>query len=101
MQSFDVKITIPEEYVLIKKIEYEDLIKNDLTGKYLSVKDICELTGKSQTFIRENLLDNPKRLKEIEAFSHFPQSQGDRWSFKAKEMREYLDKEFLPILRRV
>lgn len=100
MQSLDVQIHIPEDFILIKKVEYEDLIKNDLTGKYLSVKDICKLTGKSQTFIRDNLLKDPKRLKEIEAFSHFPQSQGDHWAFKAKEMREYLDKEFLPILRR-
>ena len=100
MQKIDVQITIPEEYILITRAEYETLSENILLGKYLTLQDVIEHTGKSRTWLEDNLLNHPERMKQLEPFTHFPQSQGDRWAFKAKEMYEFLDREFLKILKR-
>lgn len=100
MQTLDVQIKIPDDHILITRTEYEDLTSNVLLGKYLTLQDVMEHTGKSRPWLEANLLSHPIRKKQIEPFTHFPQGQGDRWAFKAKEMYEYLDREFLKILKR-
>ncbi|OZT77148.1 DUF771 domain-containing protein [Salinicoccus roseus] len=99
MQKLTATIPIPENYVMITKVEYEELQKNTLLGKYLTLQGLVELTGKSKPWLDEKLLSHPRRMKDIESFTHFPQSRGDKWAFKEKEMRDYLDKNFLDILR--
>lgn len=100
MQNINVTIQIPEEYVMITKVEYEELSSNILLGKYLTLKDVIKHTGKSRSWLEENLLSHPYRMKQIEPFTHFPEGRGDKWAFKTKEMYEYLDREFLKILSR-
>jgi phage pi2 protein 07 len=36
----DIIITIPEDLVMIKRVEYEGLKQNELPGVYWSVKDL-------------------------------------------------------------
>lgn len=100
MQTLDVKISIPETHVLISVDEYNDLKERELTGKYYTIKDLVNLTGKSESWLYDNLLNNPCRRKDIRKFTHYPKGKGDRWLFKATGLREYLENEFLEILRR-
>ncbi|WP_213810642.1 DUF771 domain-containing protein [Jeotgalicoccus sp. WY2] len=100
MQTLDVKISIPETHVLISVDEYNDLKERELTGKYYTIKDLVNLTGKSESWLYDNLLNNPYRRKDIRKFTHYPKGKGDRWLFKATGLREYLENEFLEILRR-
>lgn len=100
MQTLDVKISIPETHVLISVDEYNDLKERELTGKYYTIKDLVNLTGKSESWLYDNLLNNPYRRRDIRKFTHYPKGKGDRWLFKATGLREYLENEFLEILRR-
>lgn len=100
MQTLEVQIKIPEDHVLITRTEYEELNSNVLLGKYLSLQELIEHTGKSRSWLEDNLLNHPIRMRQIELFTHFPIGKGDKWAFKAKEMYEYLDREFLKILER-
>ncbi|WP_271396842.1 DUF771 domain-containing protein [Salinicoccus roseus] len=100
MQTLKTTIPIPEHLVVIDKVEYEELQANTLLGKYITLQDLVEHTGKSKPWLDEHILSHPRRMKEIEDFTHFPQSRGDKWAFKAKEMYQYLDKNFLDILGR-
>lgn len=98
-QKLEVSIAIPDQYVLVTKIEYNELKEKSVMGRYLTLQDLMDLTGKSKPWLNEKLLSHPRRMKDIEPFTHFPQSRGDKWAFKEKEMRDYLDKHFLDILR--
>lgn len=100
MQTLDVKIPIPDTHVIIPKEVYEDLRDQELTGQYYTLKDLSNLTGKSRTWLYENLLDNPHRMDQMKEFTHFPQGSGDKWLFKATELRKFLESNFLNILRR-
>lgn len=100
MQSLQVKIDIPESHVLIEKAEYDHLRDQENLGKYYTMKELSELTGKSSQWLKDNLLNHPIRRKKVESFVHYPQSSGDHWAFKATEMRQFLEDEFLNILKR-
>lgn len=100
MHVLEIKVPIPETHVLISKEEYEDLKENELLGQYYTMKDLVRLSGRSESWLKENLLDHPERRKEIKDFTYYPSGKGDRWLFKATGLREYLENEFLEILRR-
>lgn len=100
MTILNVQIPIPETHVLIEKSEYEELKNNEVFGQYYTMKDLQRLTGKSDTWLYENLLNNPHRLERMKSFTHIPQGRGDKWLFKATGLRDFLESEFLNILRR-
>lgn len=99
-QFLEVKIEVPDTHVVIPKEVYEQLRKQELTGQYYTIKDLVNLTGKSKSWLYDNLLNNPYHRKDIRKFTHYPKGKGDRWLFKATGLREYLENEFLEILRR-
>lgn len=93
-----LSIEIPEEYVLITKIELEELKRNNLTGVYWSMKDLEQRTGKKHEWIKENIL-YPTRFKKMldvdnGGFVYYPKSQGQTWTFQATEMASFLDTYF-------
>lgn len=100
MQTLDVKISIPDTHVLISVDEYNELKEREYTGQYYTMKDLQRLTGKSDVWLYQNLLNNPHRLERMKHFTHVPQGRGDKWLFQAKGLREFLENEFLEILRR-
>ncbi|QQK75058.1 DUF771 domain-containing protein [Salicibibacter cibarius] len=95
-QQLDVNlsISIPEDKVLVSKVELQTLKEQQLSGVYWSMKEFEERTGKKQEWLKENILYRPKFKKELEGFVYYPQSQGQTWSFQAKEMAAFLDKNF-------
>lgn len=99
-QFLEVKIEVPDTHVVISKEIYEQLRNQELTGQYYAIKDLAGLTGKSESWLYDNLLNNPYRRKDIRSFTHYPKGKGDRWLFKATGLREYLENEFLEILER-
>lgn len=95
-----MKIEVPGTHVVIPKEVYEELRNQELVGQYYTLGDLQLLTGKSRSWLYENLLTNPHRLERMKSFTHVPEYKGDRWLFKATGLREYLEKEFLDILKR-
>ncbi len=104
MQQLKVSlnIPIPEDSVLVKKIELEELEQMKLAGVWWSMKDLEKRTSKKSEWIKENILYQPRFKRFIDAenggFVYYPQSQGQTWAFQAKEMAEFLEVYFSSIL---
>lgn len=96
MQQLQVNLTIPipEGYVLITKVEYEELQQEKLRGHYWSMEDLEKRTGKKRLWLKTNLLFIPRFKEELEKFVHYPIAQEDEWSFHATKMVNFLDENF-------
>lgn len=100
MQKLNVSlsISIPPEYVVISKVELEELKQQSLSGVYWTMKDLEIRTGKKHEWIKVNIL-YPSKFKEIldaknGGFVFYPETRGQNWSFQAIEMSKFLDKNF-------
>lgn len=99
-QQIEVNLTIPipDDTVLIKKVELQELKQQQLLGVYWTMKDLENRVGKKQEWIKENIL-YPTRFKKIldvknGGFVYYPEVRGQTWSFHALKMAEFLDKHF-------
>lgn len=100
MQQLQVNMTIPipEEYVLITKVEFEQLQQEKLSGQYWTMKDLEKRVGKEWRWIKDNIL-YPSRFKNIldvnnGGFVYYPEGRGKNWSFHASKMAQFLDDNF-------
>jgi phage pi2 protein 07 len=96
--KLNVNVTIPDEFVIISKVELEELEKQNLLGKYWSMKDLENHTNKKHEWIKENIL-YPSRFRKVldvdnGGFVYYPKSKGQTWSFHALKTAEFLDKHF-------
>lgn len=100
MQQLEVSLSIPipDDSVLIKKVELEELKKESLSGVYWTMKDLEDRTGKKHEWIKENILYPSKFKKVLDAknggFVFYPEMRGQNWSFQAVEMSKFLDENF-------
>ena len=105
MQRLNVSLTIqiPDDMVLIKKVEYEELKANELKGVYWTMKDLEQRTTRKSLWIKENIL-YPSRFRKILDADHggfvfYPKSKGQTWVFQASKMALFLDKHFTNIFK--
>ncbi|MGF2068457.1 DUF771 domain-containing protein, partial [Enterococcus gallinarum] len=43
MQQFlEAKILVPEDYVIISKVEYEELLRADSLGRWMTLKEVLD-----------------------------------------------------------
>ncbi|QPC47141.1 DUF771 domain-containing protein [Mangrovibacillus cuniculi] len=103
MQSLQVSLSvaIPENMVLVQKVELKELREQGLKGVYWSMKDLEQRTSKKHEWIKENIL-YPSRFRKIldvenGGFVYYPKSKGQTWSFQATKMADFLDKHFKDI----
>ena len=93
-----VTITIPDEYVLIQKVELEELQKEKLNGRFWSMKDLESRTNKKQEWLKDNVLYQPrfKKVLDVEngGFVYYPKKSGEKWAFQAVKMAKFLDENF-------
>lgn len=100
VQQLNVNLTvpIPSDSVLIKKVELEELKQQQLSGLYWSMKDLEARTGMKRSWLQDNILYKPRFKKILDVknngFVYYPQSQGQKWSFNARKMAEFLDENF-------
>lgn len=100
MQQLQVNMTIPipEEYVLITKVEFEQLQQEKLSGQYWTMKDLENRVGKEWRWIRDNILYPPRFKKILDVknggFVYYPEGRGKNWSFHASKMAQFLDDNF-------
>jgi len=96
--SVNLTIPIPEDSVLISKVELEELKKQELAGVYWTMKNLENRIGKKQEWIKENILYRQKFKRILDSdnggFVYYPKSKGQTWSFQAKRMTEFLDNNF-------
>lgn len=96
MQQLQVNLTVqvPDDHVLITKVEYDELQQQRLSGRYWTMEDLEERTGRKQLWLKNNLLYAPRFKRELEKIVHYPNSQGDKWSFHPIKMAKFLDDNF-------
>ena len=99
-QFLEVKIEVPDTHVVKPKDVYEQLRSQDLTGHYYYMKDLERLTGRSRTWLNQNFLNQPDVLKRIKPFTMFPKGKGSDWIFQATALTQFLENEFLDILKK-
>lgn len=105
MQQLNVNldIPIPEDQVVISKVELQELQSQSLKGVWWTMQDLENRVGRKQVWIKENIL-YPTRYKEIldvenGGFVHYPKRKGQTWSFQATKMADFLDAHFNQIFR--
>lgn len=103
MQHLNVSLSIPipDDYVVIKKVELEELQKEKLSGVFWSMKDLENRINKKVDWIKDNIL-YPSRFRRLLDSDNggcvfYPRSKGQNWSFQANRMSEFLDKYFSQI----
>ncbi|MDE5414186.1 DUF771 domain-containing protein [Alkalihalobacillus sp. MEB203] len=73
-------ITIPEDMVLISKVEYEEMKHKELSEVYWNMKDLEERTYKKHEWLKENVLYPQKFRKVLDVknggFVYYPDSKG-------------------------
>ncbi|WEG13963.1 DUF771 domain-containing protein [Pullulanibacillus sp. KACC 23026] len=100
MQQLEVKLSvpIPEDMVLVTKVELIQLKRNELAGVYWNMKDLEQRINRKQEWIKENVL-YPTRFRQVldsdkGGFVFYPKSKGQTWSFQASKMSVFLEKNF-------
>jgi phage pi2 protein 07 len=96
--TVNLSIPIPDDSVLISKVELEELKRESLSGVYWNMKDLQKRINKSDRWIKDNILYQTrfKRILDSEngGFVYYPKNQGQTWSFQANQMAHFLDKNF-------
>ena len=100
MQELNVNLSIPipSDSILISKVELEELKKEQLSGVYWTMRDLEKRMGKKHQWIQKHVLLPPRFKKILDSenggFVYYPKASGQAWSFQAKEMAQFLDKNF-------
>jgi phage pi2 protein 07 len=94
----EIVITIPEDMVLITKVEYEKLKQNELAGVYWNMKDLEKRINKKSEWIKEHIL-YPTKFRsfldvEMGGFVFYPNVRGQTWAFQSTKMAKFLDEKF-------
>lgn len=93
-----LSIPIPEDMILIKKVELEELKKESLKGVFWTMKDLEKKTGRQAAWIKENILYKTSFKQKLSTqnggFVYYPRSQGEKWSFLASKMSQFLEENF-------
>jgi phage pi2 protein 07 len=101
--SVNLSIPLPEDTVLISKIEYEELNDLKLNGVYWSMSDLEKKVGKKNEWIKDKILYPPYHRKNLDVanggFVYYPKVKGETWTFHAKKMAAFLDDNFNIIFR--
>lgn len=97
----DLTIKIPDDMVIISKVELEELKQQQLLGVYWNMKDLQKRINMSDNWIKENIL-YPSRFRKIldienGGFVFYPKSKGQKWVFQANKMADFLDNHFQQI----
>lgn len=101
--NVNLEIIIPNDSILIKRVELKSLKEKSLTGVYWNMKDLESRIGKKQHWIKKHILYVPRFKKHLDSvnggFVFYPEVQGQTWSFHAKKMADFLDNNFNDIYR--
>lgn len=96
-------VNIPDEYVLIEKVEYKQLMDNELVGVFWTMKDLEKRTGHRVEWLKENILYVPRLRDKLDVekggFVLYPRAKGQPWCFHARKMAMFLDDHFQEIFK--
>lgn len=106
MQYLEAKIPVPEGYVIISQVDYEELKKADDTGRWMTLPEVLERINRKYDWFTSKVLKNPKyrNIIDIEknknGFVYYPVEGRDTYLFLRSKTLEFLETNFSEILRR-
>lgn len=90
-----ISVLIPEDKILVDKVEYQELKEKDFDG-WVGMKEFVAKSNRSAPTISK-LLKRPELIKTLSVenggWVYYPR-EGSHWSFHYKEMMEFINKEF-------
>ncbi len=90
-----IPVAIPEDKILIDKVEYQELKNKDFDG-WVGMATFIEKSNRSRTTIKK-VLTRPELIKSLSVENGgwvFYPSDAGKWSFHYKEMMEFINNEF-------
>jgi len=106
IQYLDARIPIPDECVIISKVEYEELRKADNTGRWMTLQEVLERINRKYQWFNSTVLKNPRyrQLIDIEknkdGFVYYPGDGRDTYLFLRSKTLSFLEENFSTILKK-
>lgn len=99
-QTLDITVSIPNDYVLIKRTDWEEAVNQKLTGKQWTMKELENHTNRSNKWLKENVLYPYRDELDIAqgGFVKYPSVTGQPWRFSALDMANWLEENKSRIL---
>ncbi|MGZ9788878.1 DUF771 domain-containing protein [Staphylococcus hominis] len=90
VQTINVTVPIPEDYVIISKVEYQELIDNQPMN--MTLTEVAQYYNQTKKWIVDNILDEDYFRRKIKPFSQLVDANGNgRYLFNRKKMKQFLN----------
>lgn len=91
-QTIDITVSIPSDYVLVKKIEWDEAVNQKLVGRQWSMQDLENHTNRSNKWLKEHVLYPYRDELDIAqgGFVRYPVVTGKPLRFSALDMAVWL-----------
>ncbi|MEY8498954.1 DUF771 domain-containing protein [Enterococcus avium] len=105
-QFLEAKIPVPDDYVIISKVEYEELRKADDIGRWMTLSEVLERVNRKYEWFVTNVLKNPRYRQTIDieknkdGFVYYPGDGRDTYLFLQSKTLSFLEENFSSILKK-
>lgn len=103
-QYLEAKIPVPDDCVIISKVEYEELRKASEKGNTMKLPEFATRIGRSSRWVVDNILNNPKFKKSLDVqsggFIYYREDGRDSYVMLRSEALEFIEKNFRKIYMR-
>ncbi|MDT2416096.1 DUF771 domain-containing protein [Enterococcus avium] len=105
-QYLEARIPVPEDCVIISKVEYEELKKADSVGQWMTLQEVLERTTRKYDWFVSKVLKNPKYRNKIDieknpdGFVYYPGEGNDKYVFLRSKTLGFLEENFSSIMKR-
>ena len=100
MQTLQVNIPVPSDMVLIKRVDYEEMLTKIDREKIWTMSDLEEITGRGRQWLKEKILYVYRDELDLMqgGFVRYPENRGGQWKFEARQMSDWLDKHLKEVM---
>lgn len=100
-----ITIQLPENHLIISKDDYDQLTKESIQGRYMTLNDVLQMLSVSRPWLLDNVLYNPKFRSKIDieqnedGFVKYPRNRGGRYYFLASRTKIFFEQQFKDIFK--
>lgn len=77
----EIAVPVPADYVLVSKVQYDELKEQSLSGEYWTMQDLEKKVKKKREWIQDKILYPAKFRKELDSdnggFVYYPKSKSN------------------------
>lgn len=105
-QYLEAKIPVPDDCVIISKVEYRELKKADNIGSWMTLAEVLNRINRKYDWFTTKVLKNPKyrQILDIEknkdGFVYYPDEGRDTYLFLRSKTLIFLEEYFAEILKK-